>query len=320
MSLSRVFFFTLGHTEKAVACFQAMIELNCLCPSELSETTPTSGQLAFLETFWDSGQPRFGETGAVGWMTWMNKSLTDKKPLGLENLDLKKIFKALDPTKKKDSGLQSTTEIEEQMVKGMPKRKAWLKVEVSRDNSQLKPWQPDTEKGETDDDCEDPERLVLFDDLSSYLFKLKKMDNTLKLVLHFLEFLGVPITPSSSTQSFETQRYFELSIHTPEQLIKGQRQSLTSGLGWQMSEYWQTDEDIIPSSARPTEERLEIVHNVFLQSLSLFQGEYRDYLMTTWLWYEFNLSRIQESEKSRKQVFKEVYKLAKALLKEPSNR
>ncbi|XP_031560255.1 nuclear exosome regulator NRDE2-like [Actinia tenebrosa] len=308
-----------GHTEKAVACFQAMIELNCLCPSELSENTPTTGQLAFLETFWDSGHARFGETGAVGWTTWMNKSLVDKKPLGLENLDLKKIFKALDPTKRTDNELQSTAEKEEQMVKGMPKWKAWIKVEISRDNSQLKPWQPDTEKGETDEDCEDPERLVLFDDISSYLFKLEKVDNRLKLVLHFLELLGVPIMPSSSSQSFETQRYFELSIHTPGQLIKGQQQFLTPGLGWQMCEYWQTDEDI-PTNARPTDERLQLVRNIFLQSLSLFQGRNRDYLMITWLWYEFNLSQVLESVKSRKQAFKEVYKLAKGLLKEPSNR
>lgn len=249
----------------------------------------------------------------------MNKSLTDKKPLGLENLDLKKIFKSFDPSKKKEGELQSTTEKEEQMVKGMPKWKAWLKVELSRDNSQLKPWQPDTEKGETDDDCEDPERLVLFDDISSYLFKLESMANRLKLVLHFLEFLGVPILPSSSTQSSETQRYFELSIHIPEQLVKGEKQFLTPGLGWLMFEYWQTDENG-PPNGRPTDERLEVVRNVFVQSLSVFQGEHGDYLMIMWLWYEFNLSQAQESDKSRKQGFKEVYKLAKALLKEPSNR
>ena len=48
-----------GHTEKAVASFQAMVELNCRCPPTLEHSTPTSGQLAFLETFWDSGVPRY---------------------------------------------------------------------------------------------------------------------------------------------------------------------------------------------------------------------------------------------------------------------
>ena len=32
-----------------------------------------SVQIAFLETFWDSDEPRFGETGAKGWKTWMTK-------------------------------------------------------------------------------------------------------------------------------------------------------------------------------------------------------------------------------------------------------
>ena len=48
-----------GHTEKAVACLQAMVELNCFCSPELEKNTPVTGQMAFLETFWDSGQPRY---------------------------------------------------------------------------------------------------------------------------------------------------------------------------------------------------------------------------------------------------------------------
>lgn len=49
-----------GHTEKAVAFFQAMIELNCFCSPDLEKNTPVAGQIAFLETFWDSGQARYG--------------------------------------------------------------------------------------------------------------------------------------------------------------------------------------------------------------------------------------------------------------------
>ena len=30
-------------------------------------------QIAFLETFWDSDEPRFGEKNAKGWSSWMNK-------------------------------------------------------------------------------------------------------------------------------------------------------------------------------------------------------------------------------------------------------
>ena len=34
------------------------MELNCFCSPELERNTPITGQMAFLETFWDSGQPR----------------------------------------------------------------------------------------------------------------------------------------------------------------------------------------------------------------------------------------------------------------------
>jgi len=37
-----------------------MIEFNCFCSCDLEKTTPVTGQIAFLETFWDSGQARYG--------------------------------------------------------------------------------------------------------------------------------------------------------------------------------------------------------------------------------------------------------------------
>ena len=44
-----------GHTEKAVAAFQAMVELNCFCPDNLGETTPLKGQVCNIYctlSFW----------------------------------------------------------------------------------------------------------------------------------------------------------------------------------------------------------------------------------------------------------------------------
>jgi hypothetical protein len=183
----------------------------------------------------------------------------------------------------------------------------------------LKPWQPNITKGETEDDCEDPERLVLFDDISSYLFKLENDENKFKLLLYFLELLGIQMSPNSSSQSFETQRYFELSIQAAEQLIK-QAEFYSQGIGWQRCDYWHSEEEGMASDICPTQEALVFARNTILKSLSLFEDNHRDYLMTTWLLFEFHLSQMQESEKKRRQTFKEVYKLAKGLLKEPSNR
>lgn len=64
-----------GHKERAVAAFQALIELNVFCPERLKSADRTD-KIIILESFWDSGVPRFGEEGAKGWSFWMdNKDL-----------------------------------------------------------------------------------------------------------------------------------------------------------------------------------------------------------------------------------------------------
>lgn len=61
-----------GHREKASALYQAMLELNLNCPAVLQEAGLAT-QVEFLETFWDSSCPRFGETDAPGWDQWLEK-------------------------------------------------------------------------------------------------------------------------------------------------------------------------------------------------------------------------------------------------------
>ena len=53
-----------------------------------------------------------------------------------------------------------------------PLWQAWLQEEVHREQTHILPWKPDAGKGETEEDCEDPERMVLFDDISGVLFKV----------------------------------------------------------------------------------------------------------------------------------------------------
>lgn len=57
-----------GFREKAVALFQANIEFNLFQPS-LPGYYSMEDRLAVFEPFWESGVPRFGETGAQGWAT-----------------------------------------------------------------------------------------------------------------------------------------------------------------------------------------------------------------------------------------------------------
>lgn len=66
-----MFLYESGHTERAMALFQAQLEYNLFCPIVLQDVNK-SDQMDFLSAFWDSGVPRFGEVNAAGWATWVN--------------------------------------------------------------------------------------------------------------------------------------------------------------------------------------------------------------------------------------------------------
>ena len=61
-----------GHTEKAVALVQGMLEFNIMSPQVL-EHAPHDEQLSFFEAFWGSTAPRIGEEGASGWSKWIEE-------------------------------------------------------------------------------------------------------------------------------------------------------------------------------------------------------------------------------------------------------
>ncbi|KAL3687491.1 hypothetical protein R1sor_013800 [Riccia sorocarpa] len=59
-----------GHHEQAVGLFQAGIEYSRFAPPiQLTE----SNKVRLFEAFWNSGAPRIGEDGALGWATWLEK-------------------------------------------------------------------------------------------------------------------------------------------------------------------------------------------------------------------------------------------------------
>lgn len=66
----------------------------------------------------------------------------------------------------------------------------WVSMEKSRNNRHWLPWRANLNIGETDDDCEDPDRGVLSDDVISSLFRLTNEKNRFLLSCHFLHFLG----------------------------------------------------------------------------------------------------------------------------------
>ena len=61
-----------GHTEKAVAAYQALLEFNFRAPASVAaEGADHEIKLALFEAFWDAEVTRFGEADAPGWAKWM---------------------------------------------------------------------------------------------------------------------------------------------------------------------------------------------------------------------------------------------------------
>ena len=201
---------------------------------------------------------------------------------------------------------------------------AWFKVELSRESNHWKPWQPDKEAGETEDDCEDPERLVLFDDVSSSLFSIRSCANKFRLVLQFLLFLGVPLPLIRSTASSQLGLYLSVCLEHKQQILKigqGQRLGLLQVCDWTSTQFVHDDSISTPSTCTwPPPHVVDVIRNVFAQSLSVFEGNPRSFLMSVWLGFELELFGQETEPKVKKRNFKDIRKLAKSLLRLPSNR
>lgn len=60
-------------------------------------------------------------------------------------------------------------EKEEVKDRSQPRHTIWLDVESSREAAHWLPWRPDKAKGQSEEDCEDPDRQVLFSRLSTFV-------------------------------------------------------------------------------------------------------------------------------------------------------
>ena len=179
----------VGLTERAVASYQALIEFNLCLPHKLKgQDTSLQTLKEFLEPFWDSGTPRFGESGALGWSNWteMSEGGGHTHPLGLLTHKLNLLEKEPGESEKQKE------EAETSLLSSLAVPQAWLELEGYRMMHNSFPWQPDMAEGETVEDCSDPDRIMTFDDVSQTLFRITDPDLQLNLVISFLSFLGVP--------------------------------------------------------------------------------------------------------------------------------
>uniref|UniRef100_A0A8C3W8H3 Nuclear exosome regulator NRDE2 n=1 Tax=Catagonus wagneri TaxID=51154 RepID=A0A8C3W8H3_9CETA len=294
-----------GHSEKAVSLFQAMVDFTFFKPDSVKDL-PTKGQVEFFEPFWDSGEPRPGEKGARGWRAWMHQQERGG-------------WVVVSPDDDDDEPEDDDQEIKD---KTLPRWQIWLAAERSRDQRHWRPWRPDKTKKQTEEDCEDPERQVLFDDIGQSLIRLSSPDLQFQLISAFLQFLGVPsgFSPPASCLylAMDENSIFDNGLYDERPLtFLNLPFSGISCVG-------RTDQLGCRRSTRGhNREGEEFIRNVFHLVMPLFSGKERSQLCFSWLGYE--IAKViwclhTKNKKRLKSQGKNCKKLAKNLLKEPDNR
>ncbi|GAA5891027.1 hypothetical protein JCM6882_006393, partial [Rhodosporidiobolus microsporus] len=192
-----------GYSERALASFQAIVELNLFRLADLSSLGPHDRPIAWqdrllaeFESFWDSEAPRIGERGAKGW----GSTSEDDLP----------------PEASFSSGTALATLAPQEP--GARPHERWAATErlASLDSLPARTTDPGM------DDSEDPYRVVLFDDIRPFLFVLHSADSKLQLAYAFLTFLGLPFVPPDYPTStpFTTDAFIHSELVERPSLVK----------------------------------------------------------------------------------------------------
>ncbi|XP_069884669.1 nuclear exosome regulator NRDE2-like [Dipodomys merriami] len=294
-----------GHSEKAISLFQAMVDFTFFKPDSVRDL-PTKVQVEFFEPFWDSGEPRAGEKGARGWRAWMHQQERGG-------------WVVINPDDDDDEPEEDDQEIKD---KTLPRWQIWLAAERSRDQRHWRPWRPDKTKKQTEDDCEDPERQVLFDDIGQSLIRLSSQALQFQLIEAFLQFLGVPsgfIPPASCLYlAMDESSIFSSGLYDEKPLTAFDFSFLGISCVGRMDQL-----GCLRWTCGHNREGEEFIRNVFHLVMPLFSGKQKSHLCFSWLRYE--MAKViwclhTKNKKRLKSQGKNCKKLAKNLLKEPENR
>lgn len=329
------FLYFAGHTEKAIANFQALVEFNFHCPDELKSLSVSLGdKIKYFEPFWDSGVPRFGEDGAKGWKAWFKEQQEEKaKESSCEKstcgfLGGGGIFTI---EEKAHKTVEEETESELSLIRGKDPHVAWGHLEAFREQEHFLPWRP------SESDQEEPEDMdcvVLFDDISSFLFHLNKETSKVSLLQVFLGFVGSTLPPSliarrsqdwlctrilytSQMFGFHNQLFGMMPFNAATIHPQFHYQSPDIGSSLQPMEY----EGGLSSAS------VSFVHSTFNQVLALVSQCYLSQFACWWLFFEFiylfpspQFVLEKKLPKRHKHSVKCFERFAKALLKHPSCR
>lgn len=223
--------FQAGYRERAIAIFQATLEINFSPPEIVSSafnrvtklqdaghlTAARSLLLSNFAAFWESGLPRFGEKDAHGWKhefnthDYLKPSIEVYDPLQASsgNTDLmadeglsKLPSQMTDPATLHDATRESD-DAEESITKPANRQledtiSYWTQLECDKDELNLFPLRPDQM-------VDDIESVVLFEDIKDVLIYFSHPEAKNFIFTSFFELIGVHLRSYHSSNSTLTQ-------------------------------------------------------------------------------------------------------------------
>ncbi|WAR23692.1 NRDE2-like protein, partial [Mya arenaria] len=177
----------------------------------------------------------------------------------------------------------------------------WLKIELLRDHHHWLPWKPDLSKGQTEEDCEDPERMVVYDDVKPVVFDISEMLHY-DLVVALLEMLGHE--PMGCPKSKFSDAFVSLS----DKLNAHDDHSNFSGAVFELQSTCDLSQNPV---LKP------FVINILKQVIPCFNGSENTSLTLMLLEVQLSCYKMNNLSKSDK---KEIRKIVKNLLKDEKNR
>lgn len=175
----------------------------------------------------------------------------------------------------------------------------WLSIERSRSQRHWLPWRP-VAPDEQLEDCEDPDRIVLFDDVRSFLFSVDTKQQQFLLLYSYLQFLGVPVQYLKNDHSILSANSTCL-LERPDQIYS--KKDLTT------LDVDSLDHELLLNLP-------QFVHNTLQQCRSVFTDCYQTTITVLLIRYQL----VRLNIKQCKQSVKDVKKTVKTLMREESNR
>ena len=259
-----------GHSEKAVAIYQGMLELNLFSPSFPGPGYTVADKLSLLEPIWDSGVARVGEAGARGW----GEELQDRIAHGNREVEV--------------GGTGSEEWEGSVLAQETTAGAVWLQLEVGREKEQFFPWR----QGEAEP--EDPERVVDFDTVHEWMVEFSRPETKFRLVLSLLRLLGVEWHErsfSSLLHSAASDCYLGVPAHHRHDFKGGARLL----------------QPILPQ-VMSTEKVAIFTHFIFAQIYRKFEEPYKTQLMILWLDFEHMIVEKNPSNPGLKKDLKKLAK------------